>query len=129
MLEQNYRCLLLRVEFPELSGLHLRHVAIITACLACCVGGLWSTSLMYKLFLQLSDWASFDVFRVRDLSDGWPLTTIATAIIDRFDLTTKLNLDRHKLRSFLKVSPAEQCSAFSLLLILLEITSSTRWRP
>ena len=55
------------------------------------------------LYLQLDDFASFDVFKVARLTQQRPLSTVTMALIQRYDLVAKLSLPVGKLTSFLQV--------------------------
>ena len=55
------------------------------------------------LWLQLDDFASFDVFKVARLTQQRPLSTVTMALIQRYDLVAKLSLPVGKLTSFLQV--------------------------
>ncbi|CAD7703794.1 unnamed protein product [Ostreobium quekettii] len=51
---------------------------------------------------KLQSWEDFDVFKVETLTNGKPLETVAMAILEEFELVTKLNLDTAKLTKFFK---------------------------
>lgn len=56
-----------------------------------------------QALVQLDSWTTFDVFKVARLSNGKPLQKVVLALLDHFDLVAKLQLDRSKLVSFLRV--------------------------